>query len=343
MPRVLASTLRRAAVIAALAVAGGCSHMSAPANRPAAGGGAGEAQPRAAALAPDLVASAAAYERYMRRAGQIRSDFRDGAAVREALITGAGYERGQLQEGAVAYAALAALQDPTFVRSVRALDRNGQNALVSNIAINPAAALQIRGADGAAALAAGALGTQGEQVASTGRAVKQAAYTVQHQKWSKAFVPDRPSRLARTKALSATRFRPGPEDTSAALAAVREAPRMRSGAPTPFVQRAVALAALAAMGRAGDSDSRSVAPLLAEPRSADCLKMAKLNLFQCLAVSGPHYEDVFCLGQHALMDTGRCIAEAGGAPKASRRAEAGGDRYAARSNAAPAPIEDAVG
>jgi len=24
------------------------------------------------------------------------------------------------------------------------------------------------------------------------------------------------------------------------------------------------------------------------------MKMAKLNLYQCLAVAGPHYEDVFC-------------------------------------------------
>ncbi len=41
--------------------------------------------------------------------------------------------------------------------------------------------------------------------------------------------------------------------------------------------------------------------------------MSKLNLYQCLAVSKPHYEDVFCLGQHALMDTGRCMVKGVGA------------------------------
>jgi hypothetical protein len=43
--------------------------------------------------------------------------------------------------------------------------------------------------------------------------------------------------------------------------------------------------------------------------------MAKLNLYQCLAVSRPHYEDVFCLGQHIMMDTGRCMIKAAGLPE----------------------------
>ncbi len=42
------------------------------------------------------------------------------------------------------------------------------------------------------------------------------------------------------------------------------------------------------------------------------MKMAKLNLYQCLAVAGPHYEDVFCLGQHALIDTAQCVNKAAG-------------------------------
>jgi len=53
---------------------------------------------------------------------------------------------------------------------------------------------------------------------------------------------------------------------------------------------------------------------MAEPASTSCLSMAKLNLYQCLAVAKPHYEDVFCLGQHVLMDTGQCVIKAAGAP-----------------------------
>jgi hypothetical protein len=47
-----------------------------------------------------------------------------------------------------------------------------------------------------------------------------------------------------------------------------------------------------------------------ETNGANCLNMAKLNLYQCLAVAKPHYEDVFCLGQHIMMDTGRCVLKA---------------------------------
>ena len=52
---------------------------------------------------------------------------------------------------------------------------------------------------------------------------------------------------------------------------------------------------------------------LAGSASAMCLNMGKLNLYQCLAVAKPHYEDVFCLGQHVMIDTGMCVLKASGA------------------------------
>jgi len=51
-------------------------------------------------------------------------------------------------------------------------------------------------------------------------------------------------------------------------------------------------------------------PLLADADSAECLRLAKLNLYQCMAVAGPQYEDIYCLGQHALMDTSVCVDRA---------------------------------
>ena len=49
--------------------------------------------------------------------------------------------------------------------------------------------------------------------------------------------------------------------------------------------------------------------LLGENDGPQCLGMTKLNLYQCLSVAKPYYEDVFCLGQHVLMDTGQCIGK----------------------------------
>ncbi len=88
----------------------------------------------------------------------------------------------------------------------------------------------------------------------------------------------------------------------------------RSAAPPykPLVIRGLAVAALAALGSAGDDRLALIEAVMAEPASAMCLNMAKLNLYQCLAVAKPHYEDVFCLGQHIMIDTGACVIKASG-------------------------------
>jgi hypothetical protein len=83
--------------------------------------------------------------------------------------------------------------------------------------------------------------------------------------------------------------------------------------------RGLALAALAILGRTGDDKEANFEALLHDATGADCLKMAKLNLNQCLAVAGPHYEDVYCAGRHGVGETGGCVAAAAngtGAPLA---------------------------
>jgi hypothetical protein len=82
----------------------------------------------------------------------------------------------------------------------------------------------------------------------------------------------------------------------------------------PMVVRGLAVAALAALGQAGDASLDLVTPVMAEPNAGTCLSLSKLNLYQCLAVSKPYYEDVFCLGQHAMIDTGKCVMRSVGVP-----------------------------
>jgi hypothetical protein len=64
------------------------------------------------------------------------------------------------------------------------------------------------------------------------------------------------------------------------------------------------------LGHARASDRERLSPLLTETSSAQCLRMAKLNLYQCMAVAGPQYEDIFCMGQHAMYDTAQCVGAA---------------------------------
>jgi hypothetical protein len=79
---------------------------------------------------------------------------------------------------------------------------------------------------------------------------------------------------------------------------------------TPIEARALALAAESVLGRAHGVDRDRLTPLFSEVDSAECLRIAKLNLYQCMAVAGPQYEDIYCMGQHALTDTASCVAGA---------------------------------
>jgi hypothetical protein len=310
-PRLRAALSGAAIVFTALLV--GCSEPKPPPPKAVA---------PAVSLSPQLIQKASAYRAYVTRAGAISPTFPDGAAVASSLKTGAAYEPNQLLQGAIAFGAVAALQDQTFVAGVRtyAVDPAQRRAMLEQILRNPHYATSLPGANGAAGLVVAALGGEGQRLYGVGKAVKQAAYDVQKQKWSKAEVANRVGRLAEAKSLSAATLVGEVEESGRlAQAAIGAAPLGLTGeakAPphSPVVVRALAVAALAALGEAGDANIQQVSGLMVDPASSTCLNMSKLNLYQCLAVSKPHYEDVFCLGQHVLMDTGQCLIKSAGLP-----------------------------
>ncbi|PTT06055.1 hypothetical protein [Caulobacter sp. HMWF025] len=269
-----------------------------------------------------LVERASAFRGYMARAGSIQPTFENGEQIQSSLKLAVAYEPRQLLQGATAYAAVIALQDPTFVGDVRsfAVDPAQRQQLINALIADPNYAVGFKGSDTAAGLIIDTLGSEGLRVFTTGKAVKQAAYDVQRSSWSKAVVADRDGRLAFAKTQSMI---PALGET-ADIALLQQAsigaqplgltPRAAPGPYQPLVVRGLAVAALAALGAAGDANLATVEAVMAEPASTSCLSMAKLNLYQCLAVAKPHYEDVFCLGQHVLMDTGQCVIKAAGAP-----------------------------
>ena len=278
--------------------------------------------PPAVSLSPKVIEQASAYRAYVQAASAISPAFIDGPSVAQGVRTGASYEPQQLLRGAIAYGAVVALQDPGFVAGVRAYSGTADQRrfIAYEIVKDPAYVVGISGSAGAAGLVRAALGEDGAKLLTQGRLVKQAAYDVQRRPWSKADVAAREQRLALAKQLSATPTLGEVSETARLSLAVSGngvlglSPQSASPPYTPIVVRSLAVAALAALGYADEEELEMVMPILAEPNSASCFNMSKLNLYQCLAVSKPHYEDVFCLGVHVLMDTGMCVLKSAGVP-----------------------------
>ncbi|MBW3616948.1 MAG: hypothetical protein KY446_04220 [Proteobacteria bacterium] len=313
----ISSSLRSAAIAAAgfafACVFGAPAH--AQFHTPGPEESAAMAKPAPLELPRSVFEEAVAFQLYMGRAAGLSSSFANGSAIAETVRGGAAYEPRQLGRGAVAYGALVALQDPAFVRSLRgrSLDPARRKELAARIWRDPAVVVSLPGADSAAGLVVAAVSDEGARLRGVGDRIKQSAYDIQQQPWSKNEVAGRDKRLAEVKALSLSPLPTSPADVERLrLAAVGDTPLTLAPAVkpiySPVVQRALAVAALAALGEAGE-DEAALEPLLTEPECASCLKMAKLNLFQCLAVAKPWYEDVFCIGQHGLKDTGDCLAE----------------------------------
>ena len=109
------------------------------------------------------------------------------------------------QARAIAYGAVVALQDRTFVEGVRtyAKDPTSRRTVAYEILKDPAYAVGLPGSAGAAGLVISALGNDAQKLYDNGKAIKQAAYDIQKQPWSKAEVAARDVRLATAKSLSA--------------------------------------------------------------------------------------------------------------------------------------------
>ncbi|CAN5330703.1 hypothetical protein BH09PSE2_BH09PSE2_14080 [soil metagenome] len=302
-------------------------------------------------LSRRAIETAGAYRAYMDRAARISSAFKSGAEVEASLMNGAQADAQQLSQGVIAYAAVLALSDPSFVAGVRsqASDADSRRELARRIIENPNLATTLPVSASAVGPISAGLGADGSRVAGAGALVKQAAYDVQHSAWSKASVPSPLVRLAKAKSLSLMTMK-GTEAELAAIArsvaaadAITPANAVTtasmSAPTTPTVSRGLAIAALAALGAGGEADEGVVLSLMNDPNAGFCMSMSKLNLNQCLSVSRPYYEDVFCLGQHILIDIGQCVVKGAGqspVPMAAATFACGGDAAASQAPAVAA-------
>jgi hypothetical protein len=326
------------------------------------------------ALIPEISDAASVYVDYVEDARRLSANFADGPTVQSELQSGASITPQQLAQGAVAYGAVVAMQEPSFRSALRgyASDATARADMLNHLISDPAYAATLPGADAAARRVILALSSDGQAVYRAGAAVKQSAYDIQHQKWSKDLVPNPDQRLALAKQNSVTlksvesnesaqmltaaltgqglvsRATTGRSTGELPVQATSPQPAQANGMAAPAigvdasataplasqlggqaagqtsvfdrpdlfnqpytttVQHALAIAAIAMLGEGGPDHQPQLMALLDDGAGGKCFDMSKLNLYQCLAVAKPYYEDVFCLGQHVLMDEGQCLGK----------------------------------
>lgn len=268
----------------------------------------------------DGVAQAASiYVTFIAEAGTIRAGFPDAESVQAAMRKGSAYDPAQLSRGMIAYASILALQSPEFVAGVRqfGVDPAQRREIIAAIVNDPAYAAVLPGADAAASVIISTLGTDINALTAIADAVEGDAYTIQERndprrRWAVLPIPNRENRLQTVKTISTGQMLPSPEASARLFAAANAGTGLTvaSGtarAPyTPPVINALAIAALAALGAAGDEARPNTEALMTESTSQFCLNMSKLNLYQCLAASRPSYEDMFCVGRHVVRDLATC-------------------------------------
>ena len=329
-PRPVAAVARRVATLTALAVAvlvASCETPPEP-EPPAPPPPVVVAPPPPVTLNQDVAAQAAVYVAFMREISTIRAGFPDAESIQSALRRGSAYHAGQVSQGMVAYASILALQSPEFVAGVRAYaaDPAQRQQIIHAVLTDPTYAAAFPGADAAAGLIVAALGRDAAALTAVADAVEGDAYTIQERRdprrrWAVTPVADREARLQSAKTLSAQAMAAQPQEAAQLHAAAHGGQGLgvaggRAAPPyTPVVARALTIAALAALGAAGEDQRENTAILTNDAGNQFCFDISKLNLFQCLAASRPSYEDMFCLGRHVVRDLATCASTAiGGQP-----------------------------
>lgn len=314
------------AALCAAAILGGCAsgkaEAEAEAARVAEAAALAARTPPAISLSESVAQDASVYLAFSRDMATIRGGFESPEAIQAALRQGSAYDPGQISRGLVAYASIIALQSPEFVAGVNQYGVNptGRQKMIADIVADPRVASYMVGAPEAAGLIMAALNADIDALSAAANSVENDAYAIQadgRRSWAIAHITDRETRLAGAKGLSGQTMAPSVADSARLFAAANSGAglgvtgaRRREAPYPPVVANALALAALAALGAAGDDARANTVALQSEPVSQNCLHESKLNLYQCLAASRPSYEDMFCVGRHIVRDLATCTRNA---------------------------------
>ena len=283
------------------------------------------APPPPIALNQSVAEAASIYVAFVRDLNTIKAGgFQSAEEIQAEMRKGAAYDAAQMSRGMIAYGAILALQSPQYVQGVRqfAADPAQRQEMIRRIVADPAYAATLPGADSAVGLMVNTLIRDIDALTMIADGVEADAYTIQgrndpRRRWATQQIADRNGRLQAAKDLSVPRM-PSAEESARLLAAAHSGTGLVSeqamrGAPyTPAVVNSLAIAALAALGAAGEEARANTDALSTESNNEFCLNMSKLMLYQCLAASKPNYEDIFCTGRHIVRDLAQCTSQFAG-------------------------------
>lgn len=281
------------------------------------------APPPPVTLNQGVAEQAAVYLTFMRGAATLTADFPDAESIQATMRRGAAYRPAQLSQGMIAYSAIIALQSPEFVAGVRsyAADPAQRRQMIDTILSDPGYAAALPGADAAAGLISAALMRDSATLTAIADAIENDAYKIQERRdprrrWATTPIANRDQRLEAAKSLSAQAMEIPHEQAAQLYAAAHAGFGLgvsgdRAAPPyTPVIARALTIAALAALGAAGEDQRATTQVFTDDPVNQFCFDLSKLNLFQCLAASRPSYEDIFCVGRHVVRDLATCAKTA---------------------------------
>ncbi len=284
----------------------------------------------------DLERKAADYVSFRADVAKVEATpFNSAKTTREAHKLLSTHESKDLATGWVAYAALVAADTPEFAE---ALEKeltakpkgkakkgvSGKDAFLARLNENPDYVLRMPGAQAAIQRVLAMTAQDSRRFAALGEAFKQQAYAMQRTAWGKSKIPAGSQRNAEAASYGANRpevaapaMQPltndgvtAPQLTSLdsawspAWGASAKAPASLEPNATVVMNRVMTLAARYGVGGVNTAVVDAYAK---NDRADQCLSMAKLTLRQCIAATRAPYEEAFCLGEHALNDTSRCI------------------------------------
>lgn len=314
---------RRGLAIAAMAAAALVASCTTP--EPEAPQAPPASPPPPIALNHSVAEAASVYVAFIRDLNTVKAGgFQSAEEIQAELRKGSAYDAAQMSRGMIAYGAILALQSPEYVAGVRqfAADPTQRQQMIARIVADPAYAATLPGADAAVGLMVQTLIRDIDALTMIADGVEADAYTIQERndprrRWATQNVADRNGRLELAKSAAVPRL-PSAEESARLFAAAHSGngittERAVRGAPyTPAVVNSLAIAALAALGAAGEDARANTDALTTESNNEFCLNMSKLMLYQCLAAARPNYEDIFCTGRHIVRDMAQCTAQFAG-------------------------------